>query len=99
MKAFMVGSYLRSYGTTRYEIRACATAALGCANKHILSDGRAARRIPVFHIATSCVYLLPPRGRVGRRGFSLPARVSSCAADGAYPSLLDEPEACSKRPQ
>ena len=65
---------------------------------NILSDGRAARRIPVSHITPSCVYLLPPGGWVGWREFSLPVRVSSRATDGAYRSLLDEPEACSRSP-
>ena len=97
-KVFMVGSSPRSYGY--YEAHACAIAALSRTMKpyNIFSDDRAARRLPVSHIATFCVYLLPPGRGVGWRGFSLQVRVSSRGTDGACRSLLDEAEAFGRKP-
>ena len=59
-KAFMVDNSWRSYWY--YETHVCATAALGHTMKpyNVFSDCRAAHRIIVSHITTSCVYLLPP---------------------------------------
>ena len=97
-KAFMIDNSWRSY--RYYETHVCATAALGHTMKpyNVFSDCRAAHIILLSHVATSCVYLLPPGVWVGWRGFSLPVRVSSRGTDGAYGSLLDDPEACSRKP-
>ena len=82
-----------------FKIHACAIAALGRTMKPntVFSDVRAARRILVLHIVTSCIYLLPPGSWVGWRGLSLPVRVFSRATDGSHRSLLDEPGACNRR--
>ena len=97
-KVFMVGRSSHSYGY--YEAHACATAALSRSIKpyNIFSDDRVARRLPVSHIATFCVYLLPPGRGAGWRGFSLPVHVSSRGTDGACRSLLDEAGAFSRKP-
>ena len=59
-KWFMVDNSWRSYGY--YETHVCPTAALGhtMTPYNVFSDYRAAQIILVSHIATSCVYLLPP---------------------------------------
>ena len=80
-----------------FETHAYATAALGRTVKpyNDFSGDRAARIVFVLHATTSGVYSLPSGGGFGWHGFSLSTCVSSRETDGAYRSLLDEPEPAS----